>query len=133
MDSASRRAVELLETLATCKVRLVDLAQKLRRRSEVVEVLDRLECWRHPVGSLIEGYVDVELKNGHALCWYLEVRWDDEKWTIETRILGNVTESQEVLHEFPDRTAMGFDEFLKSLLDATEELVQYDALGLHER
>jgi hypothetical protein len=130
MDTDSKKAIELLEAIASSNVKLINLAQLLQDRHEVIRVVNSLECRKYQTGSMLEGYVDVELRNGNALCWNLEISWSDESWTIDTRILINDSEGQVTAHKFNDRTAYTMKEFLELLDEAVEELTQYDGLKL---
>jgi hypothetical protein len=130
MDTDDKIAIEILEALASSNAKLINLAQHLQGRDEVVRVVSSLECRKYQTGSMLEGYVDVELRNGNALCWNLEVSWSDDSWVIDTRILINNSEGQVTAHKFNDRTAYTMKEFLELLGEAVEELTQYDDLKL---
>jgi hypothetical protein len=130
MDTDDKKAIEMLEALASSNAKLINLAQLLQGCHEVVGVVNSLECRKYQTGSMLEGYVDVELRNGNALCWNLEVSWSDECWMIDTRILINDSEGQVTAHKFNDRTAYTMKEFLELLGEAVEELTQYDGLKL---
>ena len=130
MDTDIRTAIELLEALASSNEKLTKLAQLVRGQHEVIRVVNSLECRKYLTGSMLEGYVDAELRNGKALCWYLEVRWSDASWIIDTQILINDSEGQVTAHQFENRTAYTLQEFLKLFDEAVEELTQFDGLRL---
>jgi hypothetical protein len=130
MDTDSKRAIEFLEAIASSNAKLTNLAQLLQGSHEVIRVVNSLECRKYQTGSMLEGFVDVELRNGNALCWNLEVSWNDESWKIDTRILINDPKGQITAHKFNDRTTNTMKEFLELLGEAVEELTQYDGLKL---
>jgi hypothetical protein len=130
MDTDSQRAIEILEAIASSNAKLTNLAQLLQGSHEVIRVVNSLECRKYQTGSMLEGFVDVELRNGNALCWNLEISWNDESWKIDTRILINDPKGQITVHKFNDRTANTMKEFLELLGEAVEELTQYDGLKL---
>jgi hypothetical protein len=130
MDIESENAIRLLEVLGDSNEKLAKLAHRLRANNEVLSVLRSLECYKSKAGSLIEGYVDVELRNGKAVCWYLEVSWDSDNWTIDARILINDERGQETAHKFTDRITNKFNEFLTNLAESIAELTNFEALQL---
>jgi hypothetical protein len=129
MDNDSKLAIILLEALASFNSSLIDLAQSLQLKPEVIQVRNNLECRKYRTGTLIEGYVDAELRNDKSLCWWIDIRWNGE-WIIDARILLNDSEGQETIYKFQDRSTPNFDKFLTNLNDITQELVQFNAFGL---
>jgi hypothetical protein len=126
MDIKSKHTIKFLEALANSKHQFTELAQRLRPRPDVIRVLHSLECLRYRTHVALEGYVDVELRNGKAVAWWLEVNWNDEQWTIESRVLLNDNQPQsvqEVIREFPDRIAETLNECIEQLSQATADLV----------
>ncbi len=131
MDNNSDSAIKLLEMLATCNTKFINHASFLRKQNEVKEVTTRFECRRYGTETLIEGYIDAELKNGKAVCWYLEVKWDtSHNWIIDTRILINGAVGQDTAHKFLDRITNNFSKYLENLKEATEELIAFDGIKL---
>lgn len=131
MDNTSDSAIKLLEMLATCNTKFINHASFLEKQHEVKVVTTRFECRKFGTETLIEGYVDAELINGKAVCWYLEVKWDaSQNWFIDTRILINGTGGQDTAHKFLDRTTDNFQDFLENLMKATEELIAFEGLKL---
>lgn len=130
MDIESKQAVRLLESFADCGIEFLKLAQKMQPHPDVVRVSHDFECKKYQSGSLIEGYVDLELKNGKSLCWWLEVSWSPENWLIDSRIMINDSEGQVTAHKFEDKTPTSFNDFLVQLAETMQELVHFDAFGL---
>jgi hypothetical protein len=126
MDVESKHTVRFLKTLAHIKQQFVELAQKLRTRPDVTQVLHSLECLKNQMQDMVEGYIDIELNNGKSIALWLEINWDDEQWVIESCVLLNDNQSQsvqEVMREFPDRIAETLEECIEQLLQATSDLV----------
>lgn len=132
MDTASRYAVTALEALALTSRRLTDLAVHLRSQPDVTQALHDLSVSTGGAsGSIIEGYVDVELRSGKAVAWLLDVTWNEMRWTIRSEIVVNHELGQDTLRRFPDRTAEKLDEFVLGLNMATRILVESaEALNL---
>jgi hypothetical protein len=134
MDNESKYAVKILEALATCNSIFTELAAKVRNQANVTRVIHNLECRQYQSEFCIEGYVDAELHDGNAVAWYLEVRWNDEVWVIESRILVNDPQGQYTLKQFPDKIIKTLDEFaeeiLKTALDLSNTLDSMDFIGL---
>ena len=130
MDNESRHAVRLFESLADWNFEFTKLAQKFRPHPDVLRVSSNIEHRKYQSGTVIESYVELELKNDKSLCWWLEVRWDDKNWFIDSRILLNDLEGQNTIHQFDERLVTTLDSFLLQLSEAIQELVRYDALSL---
>jgi len=122
MNTENKQALELLRGIALSNEVLITLSQDLRTRPEVVRVLHSLEARKHPSGAALEGYVDAELNNGKAICWWMDVYWKEEQWIIECSILLQTDEGQQVIKEFPEKTASSIEEFVNRLDEATREL-----------
>jgi hypothetical protein len=134
MDIASKNASRLLEALAESKGTLTDFARQLRSQPEVVRVLTNFEPREYQTGFVLEGYVDAELRNGKAMAWWLEARWNESLWTIESRVLVNDDQGQYTFREFPERTAETLDDCIAQLALATTELIDSgDAVALVTR
>jgi hypothetical protein len=130
MDIQSKEAIELLEVLAATNTKINDLAQHLRTHPDVLRVLHALECREFLTGSTVEGYVDVELRNGKSVCWFMEVGWSNDAWIIDTRILVNDACGQETAHHFPERIIDKCNVFLEQLIESIDELTKFDGLAL---
>ncbi len=127
MDIQSRQAARLLDGLAVAgrRRRLVELSHELGLTPGVVRSRGDLSLRNYKLsGSVIEGYIDLELADGNAIAWLLDIGWDEAMWTIETSIAvnPNTGESQEVIEEFPNRTAATIDEFLDQLEQVVSDI-----------
>jgi hypothetical protein len=125
MDVKSKQAIDLLEMIADSNEKFIALSQYLRSKSTVIRVLHSFECRKYATGAMLQGYVDAEVQNGKAICWWLEVHWGKGKWVIEFRVLVNGDQGQETIKEFPDKISETFSEFIDQLEQATSELVGY--------
>lgn len=126
MDSDSRQASKLLNSIAESRERIIDLARHLRLHPEVTEVLHGIDLRNLQSGPTVEAYADVKLRSGKGVCWWLEINWDDNQWTIESRVTIsdlNVDEGSKDLVRFPDKVAKTITEFVAQLEQATSELV----------
>jgi hypothetical protein len=129
MDSNSEAVAEALQTLASCGYSLRELAISLRKHPKVNRIQDTLEFHQYQTGSAIEGYVDVEMHDGRAICWWIDIQWQD-MWKINSRVYLNDSQGQKTIHEFHERHALDFDTYIREISNATQELVEFDALAL---
>jgi hypothetical protein len=135
-DTESKHIAKFLEALAGSRLELAELAHKLESRPDVIGALYSLECskyrrlspecFNYQTYVALEGYVDVELRNGKGIAWWLEIHWNDERWVIESRVLLNDNRgqnAQEVIREFSDRTAETLDKCIEQLSQAISDLI----------
>lgn len=126
MDTESKHAVKFVTALARSKRQFVEFAQQFRNQPDVVRVLHSLECIEYQSHISIEGYIDAEFHNGKTIAWWLEINWDSDQWNIESRVLLNDAQGQdvqEVVRDFPVRTAQTLDECVEQLAQAISDLV----------
>jgi len=125
VDIASIQATRVFQGIARCNAALIDLSEVVRLSPEVTAVVRGLDFRGYQTGTVIEGYVDAELTSGKAICGWLEVRWTEEHWIIETRVLVNDATGQRTYKEFAERAPQTLDDFLVQLNDATSNLVGF--------
>ena len=125
MDTASKHAAQLLDALAAANERLIALARELRSRPLVTTVLHDFDLRSYRTGPLLEAYVEASSPSDDAICYGLQVSWDDSEWTIETYITVNrsAEEYQDMLREFPERRVSALRDVLAALDDAVADLV----------
>jgi hypothetical protein len=123
MNAESIQAAKLLEALAANNEELIELSCRLRAKPDVVEAVHGFSCRKYLSGAVIEGYVEVKVTSGNSVCWWLDVSWDEDEFKIETSVLKQTDNGQEVIHQFPGRTAETVSEFISELDGAISELV----------
>ena len=132
MDSDSKQATKVLAALAESCSRSMALVRQFEAMSEVEKVSFDFECyknqncWEYGSGGspyVFNWYVDVALKNGHAIWWTLDVLWDEDKWMIESRVELPGDYGPNTLKEFPAKSAETVDEFVRQLDEATTQLL----------
>lgn len=126
MDAQSKAAVTVLEALATASERLIGIASALRSRPEVTQSLQgfTLRNLRQP-GPIVEAYVDVELQNGKAAAWVLDITWNDTEWTVQAQVVANHESGdrgQDVLRNIADVRARTLGEFVQGLDETLQRL-----------
>lgn len=89
-------AADTLSALGSADACLGELALRLRRASDVREVLRRTDLFHRPA---IEWYVDAELTDGEAVSWRLQASEAGSTWTITADVSRIRTEGGEVLAE----------------------------------
>ena len=92
--------------------KFIKLAEHLRSQYNVLSV--KQDIYFQQIESYVglELYVDAELRNGKAICWWLEINWTEERWVIETCVLVNHNQCQDKLKEFPDKFPETFGELI---------------------
>jgi hypothetical protein len=120
---AAAVAKQLLEVLAETNRLFRDHAVHLRRSLVATKAQACLEVVSYTNGAVLEGYVEAELANGDSLCWCLDVRWDQNSWTIEATLDKKSGDRQETVKELPVRTVSDFADFLDALKHVASELL----------
>ena len=124
----------VFEALAAVHELLIALARELRSSPFVRTAVASIQPRSYATGTVIECYVDAELNSGNALGWWLEFKWSDGLWEIESSVRHNTAAGEDVLVELPNRFAVDDDELAAELrgagqmLVATVDSVRLDAL-----
>jgi hypothetical protein len=124
MDSESKYAAKFLEAIASNNRKFIKLAGTLRSQPNVLSVKQGIDCRQYDSGTRIEYYADAELREGKSICWWLEIIWNKECWTIEASVLISHDQGQDKLKEFPDRISETFNEFITQFNESTDELIR---------
>ncbi len=104
-----------------------ELAIWLRRREFVKSAVHPV--WVSSTGSTrVEWFADVELSDGRAVSFAMELRLEGDEWIIEPAIRVNDESGQDDLLELASRFAVGDEDLLAELKGATSQL-----LGLRDR
>ncbi len=119
-DAAAKR---LLEALADVNRLLRDHAVELRRSSIATDAEAYLEVVAYRNGPVLEGYVDAKLANGGTACWCLDVRWNQDSWTIDATLDKKAGDRPETVAELPSATVTSLDDFLSTLRRVAGELL----------
>lgn len=122
-DGEYNRAAVILNEVAKSNERLITLAQSLRADPEVVEVKRGLDCRNYESGLTLEEYVEAELKDGMAVCWWLDVHQEERRWLISGSISVNGDAGHLLIKDFPGGAASTVDEFADMVRAVTNELV----------
>jgi hypothetical protein len=72
----------------------------------------------------MECYVDAQLRNGNTVGMWLEFRWDDGWWVIESSIRHNTDAGEDELVGLPPRYALDDDELTAELDGAVRFLTE---------
>jgi len=127
VDIPSQHAAQLLSALAAVNERLVALANTLRSRPAVAQVLRDVDFRSYGAGPpLVEAYVESTCANGDAICYWLELSWADGHWLVGARITINRPHEdyQDTLSDFPDRCASTMEGVIAALDEAVTDLVR---------
>ena len=123
MDTPSRDVVRMLEAIADSNSQFIELASRLRSRPDITRVHHDLDCRKYLTGSVVQIYVEAELESANSVTWWLDLRWNEDHWFVEGRVLVDNDQGQDTVREYPDRTADTLDACIKDLLQVTADLV----------
>lgn len=123
MDREGILASQLLDEVCLMNAAFITLAVDFRSRPEVARVRRGCDLRKYTTGAVLEAYVDVETHKAHAFSWWLEMRWDQHQWLIESSVRQGHQDGQDVHIEFPDRVAESLDDLIQHLRHATHDLL----------
>jgi hypothetical protein len=103
---------------------LTDLAASLRQVPGVTTVSTAVTPRRYRPEDRVECYVDAQLRNGNTVGIWLEFRWDDGSWVIESSIRHNTDTGEDELVGLPPRYALSDDELAAELDGAARFLTE---------
>ena len=116
-------AADVVDLFARVANRLNDLAKELRSHPAVTHVDTGFWPRSYEDGSTVECYVDAELTSGNAVGFWLEFRYRDGEWIIESSVRQNTALGQDELRGLPTRYATDGDDFFAELESAVALLV----------
>jgi hypothetical protein len=123
VDRASILTSQLLDEVCLMNEAFITLAVDFRSRPEVARVMRGCDLRKYTTGAVLEAYVDVETQKAQAFSWWLEMRWDQHQWFIESSVRQSHQDGQDVRIEFPNRVAESLDDLVKHLRHATYDLL----------
>jgi hypothetical protein len=123
MDDTGSGEPRSLAAVAEHREAMLQLARRLRRRAEVVEATSGIDirAYRTP-GTILESWVEAEMRDGRVVCWWLELRRERDRWLIEASVLRNDDAGQDTVRAVADRSASTLAAFVEGLRSATAEL-----------
>lgn len=116
-------ASRLLTQIAGVNESFISLYLMLRSKPGVSGVTHGFEIRPCGAETLIEIFVEAETKNDQAYCWWLEVRFMDREWKIETSLLNTHEGKQSTIKRFTERSGTALDEFLMRVQDSSREIM----------
>ena len=109
-------AARVMTLLASSSERVGQLALTISRLPNVVRVSHRFEFRAYRSGPCLEAFVDAELASGCARSMWLEVKWSQTAWSLESSLLAVGADGrQEVVREFPSVNIVSLEEFEERL------------------
>jgi hypothetical protein len=140
MNDDNEQVVKWMKALIDSVADLSALAREFRALPDVEKVYNDLTVgrMRNPFGVEqiyygFEYYFDVFLRNDNAICWHMDVSWDEEQWVIESHVSIPGRYGSETIKQFPDRFASSVDQFVVELSAATKQLVKCSDLMASQR
>ncbi len=119
-DAVAKR---LLGALAEIDRLLRNHAMELRGSPAVRNAQASLGMALYENGPVLEGYVEAGLANGDSVCWCLDVRWNQDSWTIEATLDRKSGDRQQTVKELPVENLDDLDGFLRALKRIVHELL----------
>lgn len=115
---------KMIDVLARINKLLAEFAVKLRGHPAVLSVQQAMHPRVYNDGARVECYVDAELRTGNAFGCWLEFKWDDGEWIIESSVRRNTQEGEDELIGLPTRYAIDDDDFASELHGATTAMIE---------
>lgn len=84
---------------------LADLAMNVRKLPCVTAARSGLAERRYESGNRVEGYVDVGLASGNTVGFWIEFRWENGSWLVESSLRHNTDQGEDELVGLPTRHA----------------------------
>ncbi|HEU5002705.1 MAG TPA: hypothetical protein VFW71_08000 [Actinomycetota bacterium] len=120
MSVAAERVISLLAELTRL---LSDFAAELGRESSVRSSTAAVTPRTYGTRDRVECYVDAELASGHAVGCWLEFRFEDGSWIVESSIRVNGDEGEDELLGLPTRYAVDDEELVAEVRGAAVALI----------
>jgi hypothetical protein len=98
-------------------------AIELQRLPGVEKVLHSLEVSSYSSGPVLEGYFEAYFGDGGGVAWLIDVRWNQDSWTIEATLNRFNSEPQETLLELPVENPKEFGDFVSAFRRMVPELL----------
>src|SRR5262249_1422414 len=73
-------------------------------------------------GPCIEGYIDMELKDGRGISWHFDVLWDSAAWTIRASLQCHAESGNDELERVPSEEICETAMLPQALIPMAEEL-----------
>ena len=116
-------ASAMITVLAELNEQLIEHATTLRARPEVASVSRGMDARNYKSGTILELYVDAELRNGRTLTWWVDVRSDGDALSVSAAVDGIRASEQVVVLSFPTEIASSTDE-LTGILRSTGQRIR---------
>jgi len=123
MDDTGGGEARFLTAIAEHREAMLQLCRRLREHPRVVEARSGLDVRAYQApGTVLESWVEAEVLDGTVLCWWLELRWEGDRWRIEASVLRNDDGGQDTARASPERSLFSLAAFAEELRKATAEL-----------
>lgn len=124
MNLAGHAESRFLSAIGSHRESMIQFASRLRTHEQVATVTTGLDVRAYETaGARLESYVEATMRDGTCLCWWLELRWEGDRWLIDADLLRNGDEGRSVVRNLAERTARVLPELTEELAAATRELV----------
>jgi hypothetical protein len=97
-------AIAVLKALAQGNERLIELYFSLNSTPGVVNVSRGFDLRTVDSGCRAEAFVEAELKDGRAFCWWIDIIFSDERWQIDPSLSLTQAGEQSEIEQFPEST-----------------------------
>jgi hypothetical protein len=122
MNADGGDIMRLLNAIADSNEQLSAVSENLRLRPGVIHVMRDLDIRKYETGTMIEMFIDVELKGGRAISWSLDIHCHETDWDIDASVRIIHEDGQDPIQEFPARTAKTAEDFIAQLKVVTASL-----------
>ena len=105
----------IVTTIVEANELLADLYAYFRTKSEVREVHRGIDLRKCDAGSLLELFVEAELNDRLAYCWWLDVRFYQSSWSIDGALLKTEDGDQRKISDIAEHSGNTVEALIEKL------------------
>jgi hypothetical protein len=114
----------LFKLFAVCNSSMIKIAELIRSKPRVVEVVRSSDIREYGDMLMYEAYVDAEFEEGNGFSWGLELSLEANQWVIRAALRQTLSDGQIVVQEHPEFRTESFDEFNQRAIVAINWLIE---------
>lgn len=123
-QNITKEAIEFLSAIIDVNESFLGLYSFLRKKSGLKEVHHGCFLRKYDNSRSVEIYVEVEVNDNLAFCWWVDIDFESETWAIDLSLLKTEDGEQRVLSRLFQRTGSDLDVFAKDIKGANKVAVE---------
>lgn len=112
----------VLNTICEINDSLANVYSKLREREVFKTVHREFDMRKSGGGSLVDAFVEGEITESLAYCWWLEIRFEPDGWSLEALLLKTEHGVQNRHKELIQSSGNSLEEFCQKVPEAIQVL-----------